>query len=452
MAVPGQSRAAHAEGRQIAVVGLSHLGCVIAAAWSGLGSVVRAFDLDDARLVRLASGRAPIYEPELDGALQAGVSRGRLSFSNSPSHVSGATHVFLAYDTPVGEDDSSDISLLVRSLETIRPFLTAGAIVIVSSQLPVGTARQLRTMLQRDDPSLELVYSPENLRLGEAIACYLRPGHIIVGCDEPDAGNSVAELFTVLDGRVVVMDLPSAEMTKHCINTFLATSVTLANQWADICAATGADYSAVAAAIKLDPRIGSRAYVTAGLGFSGGTLGRDLRVLESASEALQVDAPLFGQILDYNVRRPGIVAAMAEEMLGSLAAKTVALLGMTYKPGTSTLHRGIAIDVARDLAGRGARLQAYDPMADWSEMPPLRHFRVCGSAHEAATGSDMVVLLTEWAEFSELDSADLVSAMKGTTVLDTKGVLRGRADELRSLGLEVRFLGLPRQAAGGGRA
>jgi UDPglucose 6-dehydrogenase len=300
-------------------------------------------------------------------------------------------------------------------------------------------------MLQSHDASLELVYSPENLRLGEAIACYLRPGHVIVGCDDADAGASVAELFAVLDARVVIMDLPSAEMAKHCINTFLATSVTLANHWADLCARIGADYAAIAEAIKLDPRIGSRAYVGPGLGFSGGTLGRDLKVLESVSSAVGVDAPLFGTIWEYNARRPRIVARIAEEMLGSLVGRTVGVLGMTYKPGTSTLNRSIAVEVALDLAACDASLQVYDPMADWSEMPSIRGFRVCASALQAATGSDLLLLLTDWSEFRELDLAGIASAMNGTTLLDMKGVLRGRVEELQALGLDVYFLGVPRR-------
>ena len=252
---------------KVAVVGLWHLGCSITAAWTRLGLAVEAVEFD-AQIVRdLHSGRPPLYEPGLAETLGEGLATGTLTVSSDPRAVSHCGFVFLAYDTPVRDDDSSDLSPIWAAIEACGPHMDRGAILVVSAQLPVGTSRQIRERLKQFDQSLEVVYSPENLRLGEAIGCYLKPGHIVIGADAPEAGNAVEALFAPMQARCFRMNLPSAELVKHCINSFLAASVTLANQWADVAGAVGADFADVAVALRADPRIGERAYVTAGIGF-----------------------------------------------------------------------------------------------------------------------------------------------------------------------------------------
>jgi UDPglucose 6-dehydrogenase len=271
---------------------------------------------------------------------------------------------------------------------------------------------------------------------------------VIVGCDNVAVGRSVAELFSPMKANVVLMDLPSAEMSKHCINTFLATSVTLANQWADVCGALGADYADVAAAVKLDPRIGPNAYLTPGLGFSGGTLGRDLQVLNSIHEAAIVRAPLFGQIWDYNASRPHVVRSVLEQSLGDLGQATICLLGMTYKAGTSTLRRSVAVQVAEALATTGTRLTAYDPQADWGSTSLPSSLSICDSAYDAARDSDAVVLLTEWPEFRTLDYPELLKSMVGSIMFDTKGLLLSQAETLRDQGWDLLQFGRSHGAIG----
>lgn len=426
---------------KIGVVGLWHLGCVIAATWSKLGRVVRGIDFDEINVTNLSKGQPPIYEPELQDTIQASLEQGLLSFSKDPAHLKDCSFVFLAYDTPVRDDDSSDISLLEETIEAIASHLAPKTILIVSAQLPVGTARQFRTKLKAVDPSLEVVYSPENLRLGEAINCYLNPGHIVIGADEPQAGQAVAELFSPMQAECLFMNLPSAEMTKHGINSFLAASITLANQWADICTAVGADFAQVAAAMKCDPRIGKRAYLSAGIGFSGGTLGRDLQVLEGINQQIGDQSPIFGDIWQYNKGRVKVVGKVAEDALGNLQGKTITLLGMTYKPGTSTLRRSLPLEVAYDLVARGALIRAYDPKADWSEAQLPERFESFASVYEAVEKADLVVLLTEWPEFKSLDFSEILKKMGGTIFFDTKSFLLERFEEMESLGFTVLSIG-----------
>jgi UDPglucose 6-dehydrogenase len=427
---------------RIAVVGLWHLGCSISVSWLRLGHTVSAVEFDARIAQGLREGHAPIFEPGVDETLADGLKRGAFTVSPDAAAVAGCPFVFIAYDTPVDDADASDLTPIRVAVERIGPHLAANAVVIVSAQLPVGEARRLRTKLQALKPTAELVYSPENLRLGEAIACYMKPGHLVIGAESAAAGDRVEALFGPMAARVFRMNLPSAEMTKHCINSFLATSVTMANQWADIAASQGADFGDIAAALRADPRIGERAYISPGIGFSGGTLGRDLRVLDGVSrEALKGTAPLFGQVWEYNSRRAEVVARRADSVLGGLKGRRLALLGMTYKPGTSTLRRSLPLSVARDIMAKGAIVSAHDPKADWTETTPPAGMVVAESAYAAAKDADLVVLLTEWPEYRDLDFARLASGMRQRLLFDTKDFLRPRRDQLKAAGIKRIVLG-----------
>lgn len=433
--------------RPIAVVGLWHLGCSITAAWTRLGASVRAVDFDPATVEELQRGRPPLYEPGLREAIEEGLAKGALTISTDPASVKQCAVVFLAYDTPVRDDDSSDLTPIWAAVDACGPNMDPGSVLVVSAQLPVGTSREIRARLKRFDPSFEVVYSPENLRLGEAIACYLKPGHLVIGADAEGAGDVVEQLFAPMQARVFRMNLPSAELVKHCINSFLATSVTLANQWSDIAGAVGADFTEVAKTLRADPRIGERAYITPGIGFSGGTLGRDLRVLDGLSHALlQGQAPLFGEVWSYNQRRPQMVRQRAAELLGGLKDRRIALLGMTYKPGTSTLRRSLPLAIARDLIAQGAEARAHDPKADWTEAQIPAGLHVSDTPYEAADGADLVILLTEWPEYRDLDFGRLSEGMRQPLVLDPKEFLRPVAARLRDAGLTTLRLTQPSEA------
>lgn len=426
----------------IGVVGLWHLGCTIAACWAKHGFVVRGVDLDEEVVRGLREGRPPIYEPGLAETIQAEETRSKLSFSTVVEALAGCRFVFVGYDTPVRDDDTSDLTVIEDMILRMGPHLDPHTVVIMSAQLPVGMSRNLRSRLKRFDDTIELVYSPENLRLGEAIACYTHPGHIVIGADSDVAAAAVEELFAPMEAICLKMNLPSAEMTKHCINSFLAASITLANQWSDLCAAVCADFFHVATAMRHDPRIGKRAYLTAGIGFSGGTLGRDLQVLERLNrERAGGISPIFGDIWRYNKARSEVVRVRCEQVLGSVGGKTIALLGMTYKPGTSTLRRSLPLEVAEDMVKHGAALRAFDPKADWREVQLPSGLAVCDTPYEAVRGADIVVLLTEWPDFLTLDYSRIKAAMAQSILFDTKDMLRSRHHDLERLGFQVLTIG-----------
>lgn len=412
----------------IAVSGLWHLGCVLCACWAQKGHRVLGLDPDRERIEDLRQGRPPLYEPGLSEALQ----HPQLSFSSEPQGLADCQVVFIAIDTPVDEQDRSLTACLEEQIDWLAPHLQEGALLVVSSQSPVGFCRQLRERLRRHNPSLELVYSPENLRLGDALRCYLEPGHIVIGCADEQAQKAARELFAAFPAELHCMNLESAEMAKHGINTFLAMSIVYTNALADLCEDSGADITQVVGVMKKDPRIGLRAYLEPGVGFSGGTLGRDLQVLAGRG------GQFFEQLWSRNQERKDYVLRRLERECGALSGLSVGVLGLTYKPGTSTLRRSLPLAIVLELQRAGAQVQVFDPKADFEELPPGVRLRRLQSVAEVAQGVQVLLLLTAWPEFLDYPWESL----KGTasTVLDTKNCLK--PERVTQAGM--RYLGVGR--------
>lgn len=413
---------------RISVVGLWHLGSVLAASWAELGHRVIGLDSSPGVVDGFRSGRAPLFEPGLDELIQANADKGRLTFTTDiRAAIPSADFVFLAFDTPVDANDRSDLVPLEKALRDLSPLLRERTIVVVSSQVPVGTCVGWREEVRRTNPrrDVDLVYSPENLRLGEAIQCYLRPGRIVVGADDEGARRRVTDLFAPMEAPVLPMSLTSAEMAKHALNGFLATSVSFINEIATLCEISGADVLSVAEALKTDPRIGPRAFLSPGFGFAGGTLARDLQVLKDVGRRGQVETPLLDGVLEVNRRRPGLVLRRLTERFGTVEGRVVGVLGLTYKAGTSTLRRSVALEVIGSLVSAGAKVRAFDPKADLSELPGPPEFEPVGDAYEAARGASALVVLTEWPEFAGLDFDRIRARMASPVIFDGKNLLAG---------------------------
>lgn len=412
----------------ICVVGLGHLGSVVAACWAELGHRVIGLDGDPGVVEGLRAGRAPIFEPGLDALLRANASNGRLAFTTNVREAAGRTDVALvALDTPVDADDRLDLAPVEGVVRSIAPHLRETAVVIVSSQVPVGTCDRWRQEVRRlsGHEDIDVAYAPENLRLGDGIRSYLHPERIVVGADAEATCQRVVSLFAPLKAPILTMSLWSAEMTKHALNSFLATSVSFINEIASLCEASGADVLSVADALKTDPRIGPRAFLSPGLGFAGGTLARDVQVLREVGRAAGVQTPLLDGVLEVNRRRPGLVLQRLQDMFGTVAGLVVGVLGLTYKAGTSTLRRSVALEVIRALAEAGAKVRAYDPRADLSELKEPVAFEPVRNPYEAAMNASALLILTEWPQFAQLDFNRVKSAMAHPVILDSKNLLAG---------------------------
>ena len=411
---------------KVAVLGLWHLGSVTAACLAEWGHSVVAFDPDPAAVASLAAAQPPVAEPGLPELIARGRNSGGLRFtSNLPDAVGAAEVVWITFDTPVDENDVADVEYVERQVTAAFPYLADGAVMLFSSQLPVGTVRTLEGSWVdvADGRRISFACAPENLRLGRAIEVFTNPDRVIVGVRDDWARERLQALLTPIGDRIEWMSVESAEMTKHAVNAFLATSVTFINEVAALCESTGADAKEVERGLKTERRIGPHAYLSAGGAFAGGTLARDVTFLRELGSRLHHATPLMDGVLASNTAHRMWARRRLESDLGDLAGVKVAVWGLTYKPGTDTLRRSDAIELCRWLANQGALVHVHDPAA------PALPEDIAMTRHQdpvaAAAGAHALVLATGWPIYREVDVNRLAAVAPRLLVLDANGFLSG---------------------------
>jgi UDPglucose 6-dehydrogenase len=423
----------------VAVIGLWHLGCVVSSALAQLGHTVTGTDFDVAVVRGLREGRPPIYEPGLSELLAQQAAQGRLSFVVScPDALAGAEYAFITFDTPVDENDESDLAPIETALDMVADHGRGELQTVVMSQVPVGTCQRLAERLRKRAPhlSVSLVYQPENLRLGEALKAFLAPDLIVVGAENEAAASRLLRLYEGIEGARVTMSWESAEMVKHALNAFLATSVSFVNELADLAETAGADVRDVVRALRLDRRIGAHAFLSPGPGFSGGTLARDVQTLRRLGERVGRPTRQLDATLAVNARRLPNIVDKIHHLCGKPKGLQVGLLGLTYKPGTNTLRRSNALALARLLMRGGSEVQAFDPQVP-KPADGTQGIMLCSDPYQAAKGADAIVIMTPWPEFKKLDLARLRSVMRRPVVIDVHNFLNDA--EARNAGL--RYVG-----------
>jgi UDPglucose 6-dehydrogenase len=400
----------------ITVLGLWHLGSVTAACCARHFEVT-GLDFDEAVIGGLQQGRAPLHEPGLNELLSAGLAKGSLRFTNDPAACSQADVLWLCYDTPVNDNDESDVTFVLERLRHVLPHLHAGAIVLISSQLPVGTARQLES----EFPQFRFAVSPENLRLGKAIEAFEKAERVVVGVRDESARPLLEELFKPFTPQVLFMRTESAEMVKHALNSFLAVSITFINEIARLCERVGADAKEVSAGLKSDVRIGPKAYLGPGGPFAGGTLARDVVTLTQLGathgEALEV----IPAIKRSNDEHRGWAFRQVQARLGELREKRIAVLGLVYTPNTDTLRRSAAVELCAQLVNAGASVSAFDPAVQ--SAPELQGVSLAASAEAALNGADAAVVCTEWAQFRDVNWPLTSRTMRRALIVDANRFL-----------------------------
>ena len=422
-------------GEKVSVIGIWHLGSVYSACLAHLGCQVVGVDRDSRKVENLNKGIPPLFEPGLAELVSEGIDSKRLSYTTDlSSALGGVGYVLITFDTPVNEADEVDLSEIMDTCEELSRYLESDSVIIVSSQVPVGTCERIKSLISQSNPSLDfdIAYSPENLRLGQAIERFEKPGRIVIGADSESTLDRVEELLSVVDAPKLRMNLRSAEMTKHALNAFLATSISFANEIANLCDEVGADAVKVAKALKTDERIGQRAFLEPGLGFAGGTLARDMKVLKNLGEEYGCETPLVNGVLRVNEKQNRMVIKKLERIYSSVDGLMVGVLGLTYKPNTSTLRRSAALEIIKGLTNRGAQVKAYDPKAALEEVQQHREFKFCADPYEASWACDALIIVTEWPEFRALDFDLIRSAMKRPVVIDAKNMLD--RDEMVGMG------------------
>lgn len=419
----------------VAVQGLWHLGAVTAACLARAGHTVIGIDRDAPTVAGLAAGKAPIAEPGLDDLLAAHADR--LRFTTDPAAAAAADVAWIAFDTPVDADDRADVEGVIAEVARLLPHLRDGAVVIVSSQLPVGSVARLEALR----PGLHVACSPENLRLGKAIAVFCDPDRVVVGVRNEAARAAITALLAPITARIEWMSVESAEMTKHAINAFLALSVTFANELASVCERVGADAKQVERGLKTETRIGPKAYLAPGGAFAGGTLARDVAFLTELGARHGLALPLLGGVRPSNEAHKQWARRRLEDRLGALAGATIAVWGLTYKPGTDTLRRSAAVELCRSLAAAGARVVAWDPAVRALPDDLAGVLQLAPDAASALAGASALVIATEWPELARVELAAPLATMQRRLVIDANRFLAAAVTALP--GVEYYAVGIP---------
>ena len=437
----------------ISVIGTGYLGVVHAACMADLGHTVVAVDTDEAKVRSLSHGVAPMFEPGLDELLARVLPTGRLRFTTDYAQARGADVHFICVGTPQREgENAADTSHVFAAAQSLAPHLSQGALVVGKSTVPVGTAARLRDHLQQGASGgvqVRLVWNPEFLREGFAIQDTVAPDRFVYGVDGPSAGSDVAMLDEVYSGPLtsgtprLVTDFPTAELVKVAANAFLATKISFINAMAEVCEAAGADVVQLADALGHDDRIG-RKFLNAGVGFGGGCLPKDIRAFMARASELGADEALefLREIDAINVRRRSRMVDLAREQCGgTLIGKRVAVLGAAFKPDSDDIRDSPALDIAQAAHKEGAVVTVHDPKAMKVARQVHPDLKYADTIEEACNDADVVLHLTEWKQFREIDPAALAAIVATPTVIDGRNTL----DPIlwRSAGWTYRALGRP---------
>jgi len=403
---------------KITVLGLWHLGSVTAACCAQHFEVT-GLDFDAAALEGLRQGKAQVMEPGLDALLADGLNAGRLRFSSdAEAACANADILWVCYDTPVDDNDTADVDFVLERIRRCARHLPKSAIMIISSQVPVGTCQ----LLEAEFPGVAIAIAPENLRLGKALDVFRNPDRIIIGVREDTVRTKLEPLFSTWSSNLIWMRPESAEMTKHGINTFLAMSIAFMNEIARICEQTGADAKEVECGLKSEKRIGPGACLRAGSAFAGGTLARDVVMLTRIAEKRGDPLVLIPSIKASNDRHKLWALGKLKHELGSLQGTVIAVLGLSYKPGTDTLRRSLAVELCHALEEAGAQVQAFDPGI---KSRPAEIDKAWWKADlpGALAHADAAVICTEWPEFKKTDWTKVIGFMKLPLLLDANGFI-----------------------------
>jgi UDPglucose 6-dehydrogenase len=427
----------------ICVVGTGYVGLVTGAVFADLGNDVICVDKVHAKIDSLKAGRMPIYEPGLEEMVARNVEDGRLSFTTDLVAAVGQSDViFIAVGTPSLETGETDLSHVEAVAAEIGRAMDRYKVIVNKSTVPVGTGELVREVIARHQTrpvEFDVVSNPEFLREGSAIEDTLRPDRIVIGAPNQPAAMRLVELYAPLERPMIITDLPSAEVIKYASNAFLAAKISFINAIANVCESAGADVTQVMKGMGMDARIGA-AFLQAGLGYGGSCFPKDVDSLIHTAGRLGYDFKLLKSVVDINRERAGRLVEVIRKVLGPLDDKTVAVLGLAFKPNTDDMREAKSLDVVSQLVSGGAAVRAYDPVAvDNARALLPSSVTYSASPYEAADGADAVVLVTEWNEFKYLNLERLRSALRRRVIFDGRNIWE--PERMRRLGFEYYSIG-----------
>ncbi|HEX8846846.1 MAG TPA: UDP-glucose/GDP-mannose dehydrogenase family protein [Pyrinomonadaceae bacterium] len=424
----------------IAVIGSGYVGLVTGACFAEFGVDVTCVDVDKEKIERLREGIIPIYEPGLEQLVTKNMQAGRLHFTTDlKAAVEQALVIFLAVGTPPREDGSADLTYVEAAARTIAEHMNEYKVIVTKSTVPVGTGEQLRKLVrehQKGRNNFGIVSNPEFLREGAAIDDFMRPDRVVIGSRDEEAIAIMKDLYRplyLIETPFVITSLEAAELTKYAANAFLATKISFINEIAGLCDLIGCDVHDVARAIGMDGRIG-RKFLHPGPGFGGSCFPKDTRALVSVAREFGVEALIVNSVIEVNERQRAAMIPKIEKLAGDLKGKTIAVLGLSFKPETNDMREAPSIDIIRGLQERGARVCAYDPVAKEEAIKVLPDIEYAEDEYAAVEGADVLVFMTEWNQFRALDMKRIRGLMREPKIADLRNIYE--PEDMRELGFD----------------
>jgi len=412
----------------ISVIGTGYVGLVTGACFSEFGLNVLCMDLDEKRIASLEKGKVPFFEPGLAELVEKNIHAGRLRFTTDLNKaVDEALAIFIAVGTPSRPDGSADLSFVDEVARSVGSRMTGYKVVITKSTVPVGTARRVRKLIEDNQTSpcnFGVVSNPEFLREGSAIEDFMRPNRVVIGADSPEAVAIMKDLYRplyLLDAPVVITDIPTAEVIKYASNVFLATKISFINEMANLCELVGADVQMVSKGMGLDKRIGSK-FLHAGPGYGGSCFGKDTAALINIGEEAGYEMKVAKATKHVNEEQRAKMVEKIQSTVGDVKGKTIALLGLAFKPNTDDIRDSPALYIAERLLQAGCIVRTYDPEALEESMKVVPNMVPCKDAYHAVEGADAVVLVTEWNQFRNLDFEQIRPKVKSPIFIDLRNV------------------------------
>ena len=426
----------------IAVIGTGYVGLTTAVCLAKLGHQVVGVDIDEAKVARLRSGEATIYEPGLEELMQETQKSGRLVFtSDYREGIPAADFVFIAVGTPPGRRGEADLVYVKQAAKAIAGAMKKSVTIVNKSTVPIGTGNIVARIVGenlRDEIPFHVVSNPEFLREGSAIHDFMNPDRLVFGSHDEPAARAVAGLYSKLDTRILITDLHTAEMIKYASNAFLATRISFINEMARICERVDADVKVVSEGMGMDRRIGPL-FLDAGIGYGGSCFPKDVKALARMAETMGYHPELLDAVMEINLDQRTLVVEKLREVLGGLRGQVIGLLGLSYKPNTDDVREAPAIDVIENLLQKGADVRAYDPKAMPVLKAQMNSIEYCKDSYAVASGADALLIVTEWDEFRQLDLDRIKGLMRRPVIVDGRNIFDPRA--MRERGFVYRGVG-----------
>ncbi|HEX8651826.1 MAG TPA: UDP-glucose/GDP-mannose dehydrogenase family protein [Pyrinomonadaceae bacterium] len=424
----------------IAVIGTGYVGLVTGACFAEFGVDVTCVDVDWDKIARLSDGQIPIYEPGLEQLVAKNTQAGRLHFTTDiKGAVEQALVIFLAVGTPPREDGSANLTHIEEATREVAGYMNGYKVIVTKSTVPVGTGERLRRLVrehQKTRTNFGIVSNPEFLREGAAIDDFMRPDRVVIGSRDEEAIAIMRDLYRplyLIETPFVITSLEAAELTKYAANAFLATKISFINEIANLCDRIGCDVHDVARAIGMDGRIGKK-FLHPGPGFGGSCFPKDTRALVAIAREYECDSLIVESVIEVNKRQRIAMVPKIEKLVGGLQGKTIAILGLSFKPETDDMRDAPSIDIVRALVDGGATVRAYDPVAMREAAKTLPDISYVEDEYAAVTGADALVFMTEWNQFRALNMERVRGLMRAPRIADLRNIYEPEA--LRELGFD----------------